>query len=145
MVTPKRPYPDGSPSERERQEKEEGERFPSQIKKLTHLGGVSAARATILHQDGASKRRVSGAIARMAPGGQGEHPLPCLDKPQPAAICGRIDDALPIDSGTHHDNIGNPASILLRQEQNFLANDWKKKRRLKGAFLTVLRDRKERR
>ena len=33
----------------------------------------------------------------------------------------------------------------LRQEQNFLANDWKKKRRLKGAFLTVLRYRWERR
>ncbi|HHJ4380751.1 TPA: hypothetical protein ACQJWS_005554, partial [Citrobacter freundii] len=32
----------------------------------------------------------------------------------------------------------------LRQEQNFLANDWKKKRRLKGAFLTVLRYRWER-
>lgn len=31
----------------------------------------------------------------------------------------------------------------LRQGQNFLANDWKKKRRLKGAFLTVLRYRQE--
>lgn len=41
-MTPKRPYPDGYPSEHERQEKAEGGRFPSQIKKLPHLGGVSA-------------------------------------------------------------------------------------------------------
>jgi hypothetical protein len=55
-----------------------------------------------------------------------------------------MDDTLPIDSGTQHDNVGNRA-LPPRQEQNFLANDWKKKRRLKGAFLTVLRDRRERR
>jgi len=88
-VTPKRPYPDGYPSERERQEKAEGGRFPSQIKKLPHLGGVSAARITLLHQDGASTRQVSGSIAHIAPGGQALLPLPCPEKPQPAALCGR--------------------------------------------------------
>jgi len=40
-VTPKRPYPDGYPNERKKQEKEEGGRFPSQIKKLPHLGDIS--------------------------------------------------------------------------------------------------------
>lgn len=142
-MTPKRPYPDDYPSERERQEKAEGGRFSSQIKKLPHLGGASAGRITLLHQDGTSKPLVFGAIARMAPDGQSL--LPCPEKPQPAALCG-------CDGWRSSDRLGHSPRqrwqqglYPLRQEQNFLANDWKKKRRLKGAFLTVLRDRRERR
>lgn len=88
-MTPKRPFPNDYPNERERQEKEEGGRFSSQIKKLPHLGGASAGRITTAHQDGASKQRRAGSIVRMAPGGQGLLPLPCPEKPQPAALCGR--------------------------------------------------------
>lgn len=75
-MTTKRPYPDGYPSERERQEKAEGGCFPNQIKKLPHLGGASAGRITSAHQDGASKQLRSGSIAHMAPGGKGLLPPP---------------------------------------------------------------------
>ena len=144
-MTTKRPYPDGYPSERERQEKAEGGHFPSQIKKLPHLGGASAARITLLHQDGASTRRVSNSIAHMAPDGQGLLPLPRLDKPQPAALYG-CDGWHSVDRPRHSPRQRwQQSPHPLRQEQNFLANDWRKKRRLKGAFLTILRDRRERR
>jgi hypothetical protein len=53
------------------------------------LGGASAGRITLLHQNGAFKPRGSGSIARIAPDEQGLLPLPRLDKPQPAALCGR--------------------------------------------------------
>jgi hypothetical protein len=112
-VTPKRPYPDGYPNERERQKKAEGVRFPSQIKKLPHLGGAAAARVTILHQDGTSKqwsgypaplpaRLLTDRACSPSPARKNNSLPPYVDQ---------IDQALPIDSGTHHDNIGNTASI----------------------------------
>ena len=61
---------------------------------------------------------------------------PCVDA---------IDEVLPIDSLALTTTTLATEPSPLRQEQNFLANDWKKKRRLKGAFLTVLRYRWERR
>jgi len=106
-VTPKRPYPDDYPSEQERQEKAEAGYFPSQIKKLPHLGGASAARITLLHQDRVSKRRVSGSIACIAPDGQGLIPSPARRNHSLPPCVDAMDGALPIDSGTHRNNVGN--------------------------------------
>jgi hypothetical protein len=55
-----------------------------------------------------------------------------------------IDEVLPIDSGTHHDNIGNRA-LTPSPGAKFSRKRLEKERRLKGAFLTVLRYRWERR
>ena len=109
------------------------------------LGGRIAARITLLHQDGASKRRVAGSIARMATGGQGLLPPP---PPGETTACRPMWTrwmtlCRSTQSLTTTTLAAEPSPLL--QEQNFLANDWKKKRRLKGAFLTVLRDRRERR
>ncbi len=73
------------------------------------LGDVSAARITLLHQDGVSKRRVSGSIACIAPDGQGLLPLPVWINQSLPPYVDAMDDALSLAPGTHHDNIGNRA------------------------------------
>lgn len=62
--------------------------FQARSRNYPILGGTSVAHITLWHQYGASRRRGSGSIARMAPDGQGLLSLPCLEKQQPAAMCG---------------------------------------------------------
>jgi len=134
-VTPKRPYPDGYPSEQEGQAKEKGGRFPSQIKKLTHLGGNVSAASIIMHQDEASKQRGYGSIARAAPNGQGLLPSSARRNHRLPPCVDAIDDALPIDSGTQHDNVGNTASIPCTNSKIFSQTIGKRKDAARASFL----------
>ena len=111
-ATPERPYPDGYPSERKKQDKTEGGRFPSQIKKLPRLGGA--------HQPLASPSCIK--MGHRSDGDPVPLPVSLLTSktlsPSPVWInnslppcVDAIDEVLPIDSGTHHGNVGNRVSI----------------------------------
>ena len=132
-MTPKRPYPDGYPSEHKRQEKAEGGRFPSQIKKLPHLGG----RISRSHHPLASIWGIQTTGIRLhCPHGTWRTGVTPPPLPGETTACRLVWTRwMTLCRSAQELTTTTLATRPLRLRPNLLANDCKNKRRLKGVFL----------